>query len=204
MTSDVFDRIYRDYLQRISDLDFVAIQGRLGLRLSGGELAVPFFGFPYRISRKGIEDEHGNKPGHDICVVLSKYLLMSPELEPPQSPWVTYKDFKDAAPFVDGFTNNVEKKISREFSGRPSSLRAACRSVNGRPAQIGTSHDLCMEFEALPKVPVLLLFNDADEEFPAQCTLLFEKRAEKYLDMECLAIVAMVLARWLITGKEQE
>jgi len=183
-------------------LDFVAIQGRLGLKLSGGELVVPFFGFPYRISQKGIVDEHGNKPSHDVCVVLCKHLLMCPEVEPLQSPWVTYKDFKDAAPFVSGFTNNVEKKISREFSGRLSSLQDACRSVNGLPAQLGTTHDLCMAFEALPKVPVMLLFNDADEEFPAQCTLLFEKRAEKYLDMECLAIVGMVLAQWLIECRQ--
>ncbi len=33
-----------------------------------------------------------------------------------------------------------------------------------------------------------------DEEFPAQCLLLFERRAAQYLDMECLAILA-----WLLT-----
>jgi hypothetical protein len=39
----------------------------------------------------------------------------------------------------------------------------------------------------------LILFNDADEEFPAQCMVLFERRAENYLDMECLAMVGMLL-----------
>jgi hypothetical protein len=50
-----------------------------------------------------------------------------------------------------------------------------------------------MQFFALPKVPVLMLFNDADEEFAARCAVLFERRAEKYLDMECLAMVGMLL-----------
>jgi hypothetical protein len=35
----------------------------------------------------------------------------------------------------------------------------------------------------------LLLFNDKDDEFPAQCSVLFERRAQKFLDMECLAMV---------------
>jgi dienelactone hydrolase len=54
-----------------------------------------------------------------------------------------------------------------------------------------------MRFDALPKIPILLLFNDADDEFPAQCLLLFERRAEKYLDMECLAILGWLLAGYL-------
>jgi hypothetical protein len=49
----------------------------------------------------------------------------------------------------------------------------------------------------LPKIPVLLLFDDADEEFPAQCKVLFERRAEHYLDPECLAILGMLLSDFL-------
>ena len=45
------------------------------------------------------------------------------------------------------------------------------------------SYDLSMRFDALPKVPLLLLFNDKDDGFPAQCSVLFEKRTEKFSDM---------------------
>jgi hypothetical protein len=41
---------------------------------------------------------------------------------------------------------------------------------------------------ALPRISLLLLFNDGDEEFPAKCTVLFQRHAEYYLDPECLAI----------------
>jgi len=34
-----------------------------------------------------------------------------------------------------------------------------------------------------------MLFNDADDEFSATCSVLFEQRAENYLDPECLAMV---------------
>ena len=39
----------------------------------------------------------------------------------------------------------------------------------------------------------IVLFNDADDEFPAQCSVLFERRAENYLDAECLAIAGRLL-----------
>jgi hypothetical protein len=54
-----------------------------------------------------------------------------------------------------------------------------------------------MQFDALPKVPLLLLFNDQDDEFPAQCGVLFEKRTEKFIDMECLAMVGMLFFEYL-------
>ncbi|MCA1785277.1 MAG: DUF3786 domain-containing protein [Desulfobacteraceae bacterium] len=59
------------------------------------------------------------------------------------------------------------------------------------------SCDLSYMFEALPRVRVYLVFNDADEDFPADCSLLFEKQAPRYLDMDCLAMIAMVLAEQL-------
>jgi hypothetical protein len=54
-----------------------------------------------------------------------------------------------------------------------------------------------MQFPALPKIPVLMLLNDAGEEFPAQRAVLFERRAEDYLDMECLTIAGMPLFGYL-------
>ena len=54
-----------------------------------------------------------------------------------------------------------------------------------------------MQIDALPRIPLLLLFNDRDEEFPAQCSVLFEKRTEAYLDMECVAMVGMLLCEYL-------
>jgi hypothetical protein len=69
--------------------------------------------------------------------------------------------------------------------------------LNGHPPAADFPYDLSLQFSALPKIPVLMLFNDADEEFPARCAVLFERRAEKYLDMECLAMVGSLLFEWL-------
>jgi len=38
-----------------------------------------------------------------------------------------------------------------------------------------------------------MLYNDADDEFPPACSVLFERRAQRYLDPECLAMVGALL-----------
>jgi hypothetical protein len=54
-----------------------------------------------------------------------------------------------------------------------------------------------MEFTALPKIKLLLLFNDSDDEFPASCSVLFQKQAEEYLDPESLIMIGIAFTNRL-------
>ncbi len=110
---------------------------------------------------------------------------------------MAFKDFKDAAPLVHAFSNTVTRPIAESFSGRVSELEAAGKRMGGYTPIEEFPYDLCIQFDALPKVPLLLLFNDQDEKFPAQCGVLFEKRTEKFLDMECLAMVGVLFFEYL-------
>jgi len=111
--------------------------------------------------------------------------------------WVAYRDFKDSGPLTSYFPNAVEKPIARQFSGKLRELEKSCKAHGGFPPDIEISYELSMKFNPLPKVPMLLLYNDVDEEFPAHCSLLFEKHADKYLDAESLAILGMILSTYL-------
>ena len=122
---------------------------------------------------------------------------MCPDHDPVENDWVSFKDFKDSAPFSGAFVNYTEAALAKYFSGHLKDLETACRGIHGHSPVATFSYDLCMQFKALPKIPVLMLFNDADKEFAAQCMVLFERRAEKYLDMECLAMVGMLLFEYL-------
>jgi hypothetical protein len=65
-------------------------------------------------------------------------------------------------------------------------------------------YDVSMQLTALSKIPVLLLFNDADDEFPARCSLLFQKSIENYLDMESVAIVGNIFSKMIIATDKGE
>ncbi len=195
--SSVFEETYNNYLAQIAELDFKKIADQLGAEMAGDELVIPFFGKPHRISAAGITAPSGSRPNFSVCVVLFKYLLLCPDHDPIENDWVSFKDFKDSAPFSGAFVNYTEAPLAKYFSGRLKDLEAACRGIHGHPPVAKFSYDLCMQFKALPKIPILMLFNDADDEFSAHCMVLFERRAENYLDMECLAMVGMLLFEYL-------
>ena len=195
--SKVFEQTYEDYLSQIAILDFNFIANTLSIIVDGEDVVVPFFGKPYRVSSKAITDPSGKQPHLSICVILCKYLLMCPLIEPLGGNWMAFKDFKDAAPLIQAFSNTVTRAIAETFSGRVSELEASGKKMGGYTPDEEFPYDLCMQFDALPKVPLLLLFNDQDDEFPAQCGVLFEKRTEKFIDMECLAMVGMLFFEYL-------
>jgi hypothetical protein len=110
---------------------------------------------------------------------------------------VTYKDFKDAAPYVGGFGNTAEKPIAEFFEGRAAELEKRSLKLGGKPFQSEVACQLAFQFLALPRIPIVLMFNDADEDFSSQCILLFQKNAKTFLDMECLAMIGSSLSRLL-------
>jgi len=195
--SSVFEETYTNYLEQIARLDFKKIADQLGAEMADDELIIPFFGKPHRISVTGITAPSGSRPNFSVCVILFKYLLLCPDHDPVENDWVSFKDFKDSAPFSGAFVNYTEIALAKYFSGHLKVLETACRGIHGHPPGASFSYDLCVQFKALPKIPLLMLFNDADDEFAAQCRVLFERRAENYLDMECLAMVGMLLFEYL-------
>ncbi len=134
-----------------------------------------------------------------ICVVLSKYLLLCPGAPIENKEWSTLKDFHKTSQFtnVNVFTSDAEKPIVANYSGRLDKLSEAARKLGGIPSEFGATYDLAMQFKALPKIDILLLFNDSDEDFPATCSILYQKQAEDYLDPESLIMVGIAFTRQL-------
>ena len=197
MEAPIFEKIYRDYLDRVSAMDLSGRGDLLGISVSEEGIRIPFYGRPFTVTPHAITDSVGRKPHHAVSVILCQYLLLCPEHSGEDRSLATFKDFRDAAPYVGGFRNTAELAIARQFSGRIEALVERARALGAEPYETEVSCQLALRLPALPMVPIHLLFNDADEEFPADCTLLFERRAEHHLDMECLAMIGSILATWL-------
>jgi Domain of unknown function (DUF3786) len=189
----VFERTYKDYLEQLRGLTFEALAPKLGAIMDGKALQIRLFNGTYKVSAEKIIGPSGEKPAHDVCVILSRYLLLCPDGSPRDNHWVSFRNFKDAGPLVNYFTNEVERAVASHFSGRINELKSAGNLLGGYLPALDVKYDLAAQFDALPMIPVIMLYNDEDEEFPAQCSILFQSRAEKYLDAECLAMIGWQL-----------
>lgn len=193
--SSVFEKTYTAYMEQLSKIQLNRSLGeKLGIAIDKNTARIPLFNDWYDVSENGITGPRGKKPTLEISVILFKYLLICPESDPIERDWMSYKDFPDTGPLVTFFTNDVEKSIADCFSGRLKELERSGRSLGGTPPDMDLSYDLVMQFRPLPKIPILLLFNDRDDEFQATCSVLFEKSAEKYLDAECIAIIGALFS----------
>ena len=196
----VFKKTYEKYLMQLDGIDFNSVKQKLGVEVEKNKIIIPLFGKPYKVSGAGISGPGGKQPTLDICVILCKYILLSPQVPPKGQDWVSFRDLKDSGPLTSYFVNDVERAIATQFNGRLGDMKNAGKALKGYSPDIEVSYDLSMQFDALPKVPVVILFNDADDEFSATCSVLFQRRAEKYLDPECLAM----LGRFLFTCLKKE
>jgi hypothetical protein len=197
MPKTIYEQTYTNYLAQLEGLDLASVGEKLGCDVERNEVLIPLFGKPHRVSEKGILDPSGKQPAFDQCVILCKYLLLCPDVPPKNYEWVSYRGLKDSGPLTKYFSNDVERAIAEYFKGTVNRLAEASKALGGYPPAVDASYDLSAQFEALPRGPVVMLFNDAEEDFPTKCAVLFENRAEHYLDAECLAMLGRLLFTYL-------
>jgi len=196
--SPVFEQTYQKYLSEIKTIDYLSRQIALGVGASDNRLEIPLYDDLYRLSGDGIEDCQGGDVTPAIRVILCKYVLMCPASLPRvDGRLMTYREFKDAGPLISYFTTNTNKVIETTFSGGVELLQQRLQHLGGT-VRADESYDLSAQLFALPRIPVIVNFNDRDEMFPATCSILYRASAESYLDMECLAMTGTLLAGKLI------
>ena len=194
----MFEDTYRNYLTEIGNIDYLAKADLLGVERDGDRLIIPFYDRRYLVSAAGIFPVDGGETTTAIKVILSRYVLHCQNVvEMHEDPYKTFRDFRNSSPLISYFTTNTNKTLEQTFAGKLALLVKACRELGGLE-QENTSYDCSMLFHALPRIPVVLNFNDKDDMFPASCSILYRASAEEFLDMECLAMTGTLLSGRLI------
>ncbi|MDJ0622322.1 MAG: DUF3786 domain-containing protein [Desulfocapsaceae bacterium] len=188
----VFKKNYENYLHQLEEVNpanwssILAIEVDREKRLA----KIPFFDDMYDVSPTGISDAQGSRPDYGISVILLKYLLMCPQVVPTDSNWVHSRDFKDTVQAQNtGMSDFASQKISKLFAGNLDLLKLAVSELGGKVLVSEFPYDLSAILYPLPRVPVIFLFNDQDEDFPAKTSILYESRAHHFLDAECRVMV---------------
>ncbi len=187
----VFETTYKRYLTQLAACDYLGRAAMLGGEVGDEALTLPFLTEPFSISPKRVTGPEGDEAGFSESVVLFNYILRCPALLPARQGWITYREVKDSGPLAVHFSNNAVVPVEERFAGKVSELAERCASFGGQPDLSCTGYDFAVTFDLLPRIPMALRFNDADEEFPAACSLLFASDVGSWLDPESLVILAV-------------
>jgi len=75
------------------------------------------------------------------------------------------------------------------FGGKQTLLRERLQTLGASMYRSEAKPDVAAALQPFPKVPLLVIFWDKDEEFDASFQFLFDESAASFLDMEALAVL---------------
>ena len=195
--SKFFDEACKASLTQLKDFDAKAGREILGLWERDGRIILPFFNRELVYDGRDFIDPAGEEVLPAVKLVLCRYMMGPEKPLSASDKFMTFREFPNAGPLFSRFVGNTSKIIETAFSGRLKALEKRCRDLGGQILKTD-SHDLCVRFEALPRIPILFSFNDAEDGMPAQAGFLFQDNAPAYLDLETLSIISTCLTGSLI------
>jgi hypothetical protein len=196
--SPVFEQTYSRYLAEIATLDLAARASVLGATADGDGLIFDLYDTSYRVSGTAIVTADGVPASDTARIIVAQYVLQCPPAVPVEDHgWVPYRSFRNAAPLVSYVQTNGIERIAQRFANH-AGLLARRSAAYGAQLVENPAFDVSAVFTALPRIRTMLNFNERDEDLPAACTILFNGSTRLFLDMECVAVLATMLAAMLL------
>lgn len=145
-----------------------------------------YFGHRLRVFRDEVRYPEEAEANPWDAILLYNYLA-SQGREEPTGNWITFQSLPNSVS-KSKTLKRLEGGVAAHFAGKRAYLEDQARRLGGAPVQAAGDADLQVVFRPLPRVPVLLLFWEAEpeEDFPAQVHLLFDGNVSAYLDLESL------------------
>ncbi len=172
--------------EEIKCIDLFSIARGIGAEIDNDGIIVHLFGMPYKVYPDGrIETVGYINPW--IEILLLHYVRTSGKGEPSEK-WVSFSELKSgmvkAASFQRDCEEPLKELLDRDLKGVESLLMrmgARKEEVEGCP--------FAWYLRALPKIPVLILYWPSSNEEPSQVRILFDRTADRFLDVESLIFV---------------
>lgn len=125
------------------------------------------------------------------------YYLHMADSAPLTGDWISFSELPDGKFYQRAFQGYTGQELTRQMGNQIEGFRKAAESLNARQGQIGSASYL---FQVLPRVPILVVFWQGDEDFAASFQVLFDRNASHYLPTDAYAILGSTLSRKLIKG----
>lgn len=139
-------------------------------------------------------------PASVMVQALLMYYFQTAHGPAPSGEWIAFSELPDGKFYNLAFQGYSGKQIARVFGNSTTSVQQAALNVGGQllsPDQTEIGDFACL-FQVLPRLPILLVGWQGDEDFPASYQLLFDATAANYLPTDVCAIVGGMLTRKII------
>lgn len=190
-------------IDELSRIPFEVILTRSGFESpSENTFQTPFLDRTYLVSYPQFEfsDQSGGKKEIPIQEqVLILHYMMAPAMPAPTNRWIAYREIPGAAFYFGAFVKRAVEPLKKVFGDNLAGFTRAAQKLHPREIENG---DAGFEFKVLPGVPLQLILWAADDEFPAEANILFDKNIGQILSPEDVAwLSGMVVYRLMALAR---
>lgn len=191
-----YDSIYRGLVGRLAECDFRESAQRLGLEYVDGQVLVRFLMRDYGITLKGVQPLDGQPVNvNNLSVVL--YYLLSKGDGDPENSYIPFQSIPRLTGGLNAQTRMMNDPLERYFGEDYQKFRDAALKLGGIEEESGRGKHVWM-LAVLPKIPMKIIFYEADEDFPVDIQIMLDNTAIQFLEFECLAFLVGCVVRALI------
>jgi hypothetical protein len=127
-------------------------------------------------------------------VLILHYLLKAPGA-PLVGQWITFREIPSGEFYYSAFVQRAKEPLVKTFGHQPQLLKELGPRRGGVLREEG---DVCVCFQAFPKIPVCLILWAGDEEFAPDGNVLFDASIARYLIAEDVAVLSGMVVYPLI------
>lgn len=202
MTSS-YDVIYEALLPKLARCDLRESAARFGLNIdSRGHINISFLKRDYLITNTGVIPIDGEAVNINNRSILIYYVLSQGIGDPVYSFKPLFHMTTVFSSTDTGKASMMDAPLIKTFGNDVNKLGETIIKLGGKPEISQESYSQCWLLEVLPKIPVKIIFREADEDFPVEIQTQFDERAPEFLEFECLAFLCGCLVRALIKTAE--
>ncbi len=165
--------------------ELVEVEGEPALKL-------PYFTGAVLIREGAVSHADGSDLNRWEQVFLLNHLAQGGSARPTGN-WKALEAFPNTVSKVKSMRSHVEAPLRECFTGRGDALRRAALAIGGvdRTGETGSA-DVAVELRPLPRVPVMVMFWDAEQEegMEAAVKLLFDETITQHLDIESILFLS--------------
>ena len=164
-----------------------------------GSFRVPFMDLVLDVSfPNGVVRLEGHEAHVDVTVVVAHYLARSVgPLDLADS--VRYMGLDGASAFAAAFRSRVEVPLLRRFGEDPDGFASAVTQLGGH--EVGGGR---WRIPFLPHLPLGVRVGFVEDDLPAECVILFPRRAGYVYPVEDLAVVGGLMAMHLLACADDQ
>lgn len=147
-------------------------------------------------AEKNIISMSGNAPAKDYYKLLILHYIANENkvLNIGNDKWMSFKEMDGGEAYFPAFKKRAIDPILKKYGDNPSGIFERCKYFNAEKIDIGTA---AISISAFPKIKIAIILWAKDDEFSAECNMLFNADTREILPTEDVAVLGGITASLL-------